>query len=403
MKREDVNVNIFKIMFFSIFLISFYIRKPILNDFSSPNIIFLMSLIFFIIINKNYLNMKYIFFITTIIFYIAIQDYFINNNPILEILVNISMYIVPMYVFLIDYKAINIKETFKAFLKLLNIFTIIIFFIGIFDPIIKFSIMRLLGKFLVPELNSLIISNTGDFFDYRYTSFLGHALFTKEIFIYFYVLNDIYSKKIGEELIAKNLVVLVSLIGILLTGSKTGILIILIYIISSQFSKIKFKEVVFLLLILLFAYKAGFFESVLNRFAEGDLTTGRNAAWTKVLNSGFDVYRIFAGYGEEIYSVISGVVGRSYAMPALEYPIVLMLLKYGVICTILIVSIIFIHPIVYFLTKKQYYVLVAFIAKLIDVNTYNGLIFKADNMILFVIFTYILMGVCNIGTQKNQK
>ena len=34
--------------------------------------------------------------------------------------------------------------------------------------------------------------------------------------------------------------------------------------------------------------------------------------------------------------------------------------------------------------------------KAIDINTYNGMIFKPDNMILFVLFSMILINVSNI-------
>ncbi|WP_294404626.1 hypothetical protein [uncultured Clostridium sp.] len=256
-----------------------------------------------------------------------------------------------------------------------------------------------MGQHIVTGLESNIISNTSIVL-YRYTSFLGHSLFTKEIFIYFYLLNDIYERKFGEQLLNKSVVILVSLVGVLLTGSKTGTILMIVLLLISQINNV--KRLVTMLIILLITFECGFFDVVLNRFNKGDLTTGRDVAWEKVVNSGFEIDRLMYGHGELVSNKLGEVIEEKYVTAALEYPVVILLLKYGMLCTGLILLLIYVYPIVYFVQKKNFYILMLFIIKLIDINTYNGLIYKADNMILFSIFTYLIMGVCSYGQRKEE-
>ena len=397
MPIKKINLNIFMGMFLSIFLISFYIRQPILKEISSPNIIFLFLLIILFMINIRHVDMKKFIYVTIIFGYIFIQDYIINGNSIQTIICNIAMYIIPLYIFSLDYDVIDIKETLRVFTIIISIFTIVIFIIGLIDPVINFAIMRFMGEHIVTGLQSNIIANTSIAL-YRYTSFLGHSLFTKEIFLYFYLLNDVYERSFGEQILNKSLVTILALVGVLLTGSKTGTILMIVLLLISQINNI--KRTVTMLIILLITFECGFFDVVINRFDKGDLTTGRDVAWEKVVNSGFEIDRLMYGYGELVSDKLGQVIEEKYVTAALEYPVIILSLKYGMICTGLILFLIYLYPIMYFLRKKKFYILIIFIAKLIDINTYNGLIYKADNMILFSIFTYLLMGVCSYGEQK---
>ena len=129
MPIKKINLNIFMGMFLSIFLISFYIRQPILKEISSPNIIFLFLLIILFMINIRHVDMKKFIYVTIIFGYIFIQDYIINGNSIQTIICNIAMYIIPLYIFSLDYDVIDIKETLRVFTIIISIFTIVIFII----------------------------------------------------------------------------------------------------------------------------------------------------------------------------------------------------------------------------------------------------------------------------------
>lgn len=399
-KINIINKYIFIMMFLSIFLISYYVREPIFKSLASINIFFLLTLTFYIVINRNNINSIMFLYIVFLIIYVFIVDYLGNHDSISSIVRNIGMFFLPLFLVTVKRKSVEFKDIFLSSLKTINIFVIIIFIVGIIDIFIGFSIMKFVGTSIAPLLNVWIEDNA-KLISYRYTSYMGHPLFTKELFIYFFLLNNIYYKKYKEKLLSGIIITSISLIGVLLTGSKVGIILILLCIIGTQSKKGKFKCAIASLILVIIVYTMGFFNTVLLRFQSGSLTTGRSEGWEYIMNYNFIKYKIFTGYGESLHSLLGGVVGESCATAGLEYPLRILLYKYGLFCLSMIVICIIIYPIVCLLKNKEFYVLFAFIIKLIDVNTYNGLIFKPDNVILFVLFTYILLSICNVNNKKN--
>ena len=216
---------------------------------------------------------------------------------------------------------------------------------------------------------------------------MGHALFTKELFLYFYFLNIIYFKKFNKKLMNLNIVTIIAFIGVFLTGSKTGAAIILISILVTNYRKSKILNFIFPIIIIIGGYIVGLFNTLILRLKTETLTTGRTLAGDKFSQLGIMKIKLLYGYGEDMIKRVILALGNSEATAAFEYPFKILLFKYGVFCTILIYIIIFIMPIIKFIKDKEYYILFAFVLKAIDINTYNGMIYKPDNMILFVLFT----------------
>lgn len=397
--KQYLNKLIFIGMILSVFLVSFYVRQTFLKQFASMNYIYIIILLLYIILNLRNVDKVMLIYITYIIFYIFIVDYIGNNNSIISIIRNISMIIIPIYLFTVKTKIENLQQVMTTILKCINFIIIIIFVIGIIDPFINFKIMSFFGGNITPELNKWIIKNK-DFTGYRYTSFMGHPLVTKELFIYFFIMNMAYYKKFKKQLINKYIVMVISLVGVLLTGSKSGIVLIIITIVFSEIIDKKRTNLLVTLIIISITYSLGLFNNVILRFQSGSLTTGRAEGWEYINQLGILSAKFFSGYGENIFIQLSNVTGNSITTAALEYPVRILLYKYGFICTIMIISILFLYPIKCFIKRKQFYLLFLFIIKLIDVNLYNGLIFKADNMILFVLFTYFLLQLSNSQNVK---
>ena len=281
--KRSLNKYIFVLMFLSVYLFSYYIRENFLGSIGDFNFIFIISLILYIAINIKNVDVRMVSYITFILIYIIFIDKLGNGDSIESIIRNVFMYIIPIYILTIRIKRNLIKEILSSTLNLINIFTIIIFLIGIIDLLIGYKIMNFLGDSLVTGLKSLIVQNT-ILNPYRYTSYMGHALFTKEIFLYFYLLNIIYFKKFKKSKLNITLVTLISLIGILLTGSKTGTLLIIICILFTNYKKNKIFNFIICLCILIISYLAGFFNTVTNRLNNETLTSGRYEAG-KILDS----------------------------------------------------------------------------------------------------------------------
>lgn len=387
---NKINKSILISMIISIFVLSFYLRIEFMGNLASINFLFLISLVIYLLFNKKRINGVFFNYLVLLIIYIVIIDYLGNKNPIDTIVRNISMIILPIFLLTIKPKFNDYKKVTRNILILFNTFIIIIFVIGLLDPLINFTIMRFIGEHILTSINVWIVGNT-NLTSYRYTSYMGHTLFTKELFIYFYFLNNIYARKYKEYLINKNIVTIISLVGVLLTASKTGLILILISILVTEVISGNIKNTMYTIFIFIFSYMGGFFNYAIQRLQNGSLTTGRNESWEYIKSKGIIESHIFYGKGEFLSDIVTKMVGQTHATAGLEYPFRIFLYKYGLVCTIIIISSIFLYPLIYLMKKREYYMVFAFIIKFIDISTYNGLVYKADNMILFVFFTYMLM------------
>ncbi len=394
-KKLSINRILLILMFFSIYLFPYYFRKEFLNSFADINFLFIFLLFIFLLINRKNINYKKFILITIIIIYIIIIDFLANNDPVDSIIKNLFMYIIPIYLSTVELNSKKIKFIYSGILNTLNFFVIIIFIIGVIDPFIDFNIMKTLSNLFFCGIKDLVYENVS-FTKYRYASYMGHALVTKEIFLYFYFLNIIYYKTFNEYKLNNRVVTIISLVGVLLTGSKTGTIVLIISIVFTNYRKNKILNFLYSLIIILGAYFLGFFNSLIYRMNTETLTSGRYLAGEILKNLDFLKIKFFYGYGEYADRRIADVMGDTLTTAALEYPYKILNYKYGVFCTILIYIAIFLLPAFRFLKEKQYYLLFAFVMKAIDINTYNGMIFKPDNMILFVLFSMILINVSNI-------
>lgn len=402
MNLVKTNKTIFSIMFLSVFF-SYYIRINLMGKaIASVNIIFILALIVYSFLNRKNNNLLVIAIITFIIIYVFIVDFLGNNNAIMDIIKNICILFIPLYLLTIQPNYEDKKEVVKACIKIFNFFTIIIFLIGIIDPLINLSITNFLANNITPDIIDWINFNatTGV---YRYTSYMGHPLFTKEIFIYFFLFNTLYGKVYNEYLINWKIIMSISLIGILLSGSKAGILLIIVSILFlKENGERNFKYYIGILAAFGILYTLGLFDTVILRFQTTTLTTGREEWWQYIQDYKFLRINLFSGYGENIYSIISQKVGDVYTTAGLEYPLRVFIYKYGVLCTLLIM-IILVFPVIIFVNRRQYFIVFACLIKFAEVFTYNGLVFKADNMILFILFVYIMILMSIDDMERNCK
>lgn len=401
MKKKNNNTNnlIYILMIFSVFINSYYIREKFLGEFGSMNILFLFLLAIYIILNINRVSGIMIIYVTFIGIYIIFIDKMINNNSINSILRSMVMIILPLYMFAVKLPKKEIKQIVITSTKIINFFMVIIFLIGLIDYLIGFKIMKFLGYYLVPELSKWIASSTH--FRYRYTSYMGHSLFTKELFLIFYLLNNVILKKYNMELLNRNIVILISVIGVLLTGSKTGAILILISILLTTHNINILCNKIIQIAIVLGSYALGFFNTLIVRLQGETLTSGRSEAALHINSYNFIQYNFFYGYGEYLDRMLNNFFNNITTTAYLEYPIKVIALKYGILCAAFIIICIFIIPIIKFIKNKEYYILFAFVIEVVNINTYNGLVFKPDNMIIFVFFTSILMGVCMDDFREN--
>ena len=401
MKKKNNNTNniIYMLMLYSVFINSYYIREKFLGEFGAINILFLFLLVIYIILNINRVSGVMVIYVTFIGIYIIFIDRIINDNPINSILRSMVMTILPLYMLAVKLPKKEIKQVVMTSTKIINFFMVSIFLIGLIDWFIGFKIMKFLGYYLVPGLRRWIASST--YFRYRYTSYMGHSLFTKELFLIFYLLNNVILKKYNVELLNRNVVTIISVVGVLLTGSKTGAILILISILLTSQKINILRDKLIPISIVLGSYALGFFNTLIVRLQGETLTSGRSEAALHINSYNCIQYNFFYGYGEYLDRILNNFFNNSTTTAYLEYPIKVIALKYGILCAAFIIICIFIIPIIKFIKSKEYYILFAFVIEVVNINTYNGLVFKPDNMIILVFFTSLLMGVCMDDSREN--
>ena len=379
--KKKVTTYIFVGMMLSIFLTSYFFRREFTGDIAAMNITFIGLMAIYLFINNEKINVKILLVLMCIATYIVFNDYLINNEGLNTIIRNICISILPISLLLVEINKDYVENIFIAVTRTLNFFTVIIFSIGILDYLFNVGIMRYVAESFARTLLPWI--------GYRYTSYMGHPLFTKEIFIYFFFFNNISNKYLNKKLMNKYIVLFLSLIGVLITGSKAGVILILVSIIFDFNKKSKYINIILSLTIITMVYYMGFFDMTISRLKNNTLTSGRTEASDIINELEIVKTKIFIGYGENVQSFIEEKVGTTIATASMEYPIRIWTLKYGILCTILIVSIIFIYPVLYLLRRKSYYLCFVFLIKTTEINMYNGLVYKPDNMALFMIFTVI--------------
>lgn len=394
-KKSKFNEFILKAMVISLFLFPYYFRVNTLKDLSAIKLIFIVLLPIFLIVNLKKINKLYFCLISFIAIYISINNIFVNGNALSSNIRTLSMCVIPMYLLTIDLKLEkdSAQKNLKMVLSIVNIFTIVIFIIGIIDPLINYKIMGTIGNILNNKFSEIIAKGTTRDI-YRYSSYLGHYLFTKDIFLYFYILNTCYYKNFKEHLLSRGIIITISLVGVLLTASKSGVIILLLMLLFVNYKRSKIMNMLLSSLMIIVTYLMGFFDTFLIRIKSGSLTTGRYEAWN--ILEYYNVYtkKIFFGYGEYYIERAVNIVGNIQAVAAFEYPIKILMYKYGIFVTILMIIALFIWPIMKFIKSKSYATLLLFVFMVININTYNGLVLTPDNMIFFSIFTMMLINCC---------
>lgn len=396
------NRSILVIILLSIFIFPCYFREEFIGSLGKINLLAILCIFMLLKINKKYINKSIFYLITCMGIYITFNNIVINGNALSTTINTLLIVVLPMYIISINIKDEQFELYIIKFIKVYNTFTIIIFIIGIIDLFTNYKIMTFIGEMCSNEL-SIFINEFTNTDIYRYTSYMGHPLFTRDIFIIFYILNNVYYIKFKKNIISKYIVIIVSLVGVLLTVSKSGIVIILICILIGRdelkLSK-KLYSVLSIIILILITYRLGFFDSILNRLQDGTITSGRSEAQEILDYLGIYPIKIFSGYGEYISDLLKSYIDTWTITALLEYPIKILAYKYGIVCTIVGVIVLFIYPIISILINKEYKIAMLVFLTMININTYNGLIMKADNMILYCLILMIIINLSRVKINK---
>ncbi|WP_026889101.1 oligosaccharide repeat unit polymerase [Clostridium beijerinckii] len=389
-KQKNISIinNLLYTILLSLWVTPYYIRGVVLGqNIRSTNIIGILALsILFIIYLLNLEKGNRVFLTLICILSLIYTNTQLITSSSIYVIINYYLEIVfPLILLDFKLKVEEFPKIFRMFLKIFNLFVIILLALGVIDFVDNHIIISTLVELFNDIGFTELVNSMGET---RYFSFMGHPLYNCEIFLIFFIINNL-NNKYFKSILNPIVITLISIIGIALTGSKTGlVLIILGVFVLNIYNK---KVFIFQIVLSFIALYIGIFNTTIERF-NGSLTTGRNEMWEVITSFDYFPIKFFNGYGSGFTFKYNNIVNGASA--AFEYPARMFSLEYGILFTI-ILYVIFTIPLIKLLRRKHYFILMGYMIVFVDINTYNGIALAQDHMLMSCLILFIMINMSN--------
>lgn len=233
----------------------------------------------------------------------------------------------------------------------------------------------------------------------RLVSYYGHPLLTAELMLLCFLFNSINGLylKSKEPIWYTMYYSFLSLIGIALTGSKTGIALLAIAVVFMYTTSKKWKYMICIIVGVYWIYNMGFLDTVIYRFIQGvqkgDMTTGRNVAFTTLLQTGILDFKMFQGH--------SGQDMSTMLIAAIEYPPLRWAYLFGGWFSIVMCTVLFFIPLIKCSQFRNLKFFMAMLLFIVDVNSYNGITTQSDHMLIYCVVMFLLMNISRVLKGRN--
>lgn len=341
---------------------------------------------------KGYLCYMYIYISYFIINYIYCQHG--SKNFIFSF----CSFIAPIALIGLEIDKQTFNKFYKIFLKIFNTIILLITIIGLLDLFLGNKLILAISSIMSNSIKNLIYTQQTLTVNRLY-SFMGHPLFNTQLYLMFFILNLLYENLSKNRLVNKVALYLIPVIGISMTASKTGLILLLLSFTIFQNSKNKVFHYMAIILFICLMLDLGIFNNTIERLMSETLTTGRSEYWKIYKESGLFPIRMFRGYGNEFVFYCNSIV--PWISAGFEYPIRLFSLEQGILFTLILYIGIFIYPVLIFMQRKHIKFLFMYLIIFIDINTYNSIALIGDNLLIFSIFIFIILNVSHV-IYKNQ-
>lgn len=396
--KKQLNEYLSRIMFWIIISIMFFnsvIRETILgnNIFSQYNIIYIILSILLFYKLIIYKKLKILSIIILFIFWSIDIAFNINFDVISKIRL-IFFLIFPLYLCVDNF--ITMKSI-KKFLRIYNKIIIVLLLFGILDFFMNGWLMdNFVSVFDKYPLKSLMYEERS-WEVYRYYSFIGHPLSNATYFLFYIIINFSYGIK-DKFLTNKMIIIVIGLLGLLISGSKTAILIGLVFIILmyGMGGRRKIINSFLILIIVSILLNTSFFKDILlTRFKvsidSGDITTGRNSLIYALKSAGYVERPKILGLGLGVSRKVAESLGGNIFN--FEYPFIMFLYDFGYIGEFIIYIYMILIPMIKGVLSANFVYIVSIISMFAMVNTNNGIANISDSTVLYGIFIFILNSI----------
>lgn len=215
----------------------------------------------------------------------------------------------------------------------------------------------------------------------RFVSFYGHSLSTAFFSICLLVWTTVINDTIKGERKKYIYDVIVSLIGIAIAGSKSGIMLAVLLLLLCNIGIRKTKYMVSILIVAGVLYFSGVFDTVIGRILEGirigDLSTSRNTALERLMSNGTISFDWIKGHVID-YSGTSMIA-------ALEYPFLRWAFTCGILFSIIMCIVYFIFPVIRVAVCFNLTGLICVAILMAFVNGNNGISSYSDDLLFYAI------------------
>lgn len=215
----------------------------------------------------------------------------------------------------------------------------------------------------------------------RFVSFYGHSLNTAFFSVCLLVWTTVINDKVKNERKKYIYDVIISLICIAITGSKSGIMLAILLLLLCNIGIRKTKYMVSILIGAGILYFSGVFDTVIGRILEGirigDLSTSRNSALERLIRNGTISFDWIKGHVID-YSGTSMIA-------ALEYPFLRWAFTCGILFSIIMCIVYFIYPIIRVTICFNLTGLICVAIFMAFVNSNNGISSYSDDLLFYAI------------------
>ena len=221
----------------------------------------------------------------------------------------------------------------------------------------------------------------------RFFSFWGHPLTNALLFNCFLALNTAWYRSRGKTVYAL-LYFPAALAGVLLSGSKTGIIICFLFL-----PVICWKHRKWLLLcvpVLAALYFAGAFNYIISRFANSRLTSGRLETLEEYFSGLHSEYpfRLLAGYGPRVFAAGNPL---NTVREGFEFPLLMFAAEYGIVFSVVLLAGSYGYITWRCLKKKQWTIWLCYTLVFAEINTYNGYSLSSQDICILCNFAAMIM------------
>lgn len=215
----------------------------------------------------------------------------------------------------------------------------------------------------------------------RFVSYYGHSLNTAFFSVCLLVWTTVINDTVKSERKKYIYDVIVSLIGIAIAGSKSGIMLATLLLLLCNIGIRKTKYMVSILIGAGILYFSGVFDTVIGRILEGirigDLSTSRNSALERLMSNGTISFDWIKGHVID-YSGTSMIA-------ALEYPFLRWAFTCGILFSIIMCIAYFILPAIRVATCLNLTGLICVAIFMTFVNGNNGISSYSDDLLFYAI------------------